>query len=187
MAVLSAPKRFMRPSFSWAGPDRISRSEPRTEVRTLAPRGRVGWKVAMPQWKPRAGASTADERGDPSMTGWVAQAGAGHVGDGGGLGDAEAKDAAGGAGVPWADPDQHADGAGAHQVQARLIRRAPSHDDGDVELPDEALEVERLARLRDVLGRHHRALNHQQVQLGGQDGLGQRHRALGRHRGGPWH
>ena len=64
----------MRPSFSWAGPSRISRSDPRTDVRTRAPRGSVGWKVAMPQWKPRAGASTADDSGEPSMTASAPQA-----------------------------------------------------------------------------------------------------------------
>ena len=64
----------MRPSFSWAGPSRISRRLPRTEVRTRAPRGSVGWKVAMPQWKPRAGASKADDSGEPSMTASAPQA-----------------------------------------------------------------------------------------------------------------
>jgi hypothetical protein len=43
-------------------------------VLTRAPRGRVGWKVAMPQWKPRAGASTAEDSGEPSMTASAPQA-----------------------------------------------------------------------------------------------------------------
>ena len=47
---------------------------PRTPVRTRAPRGRVGWKVAMPQWKPRAGASVAEESGEPSITASAPQA-----------------------------------------------------------------------------------------------------------------
>ena len=114
----------------------------------------------------------------------VAHAGAGHVGDGGGLGHAEAEHAAGRAGVARADADQDADGTGPHQVQARLVGGAPAHDHRDVELADEALEVERLRGLGHVLGGDHRALDHQQVELGGQDGRGQRLGALGRHRGG---
>ena len=50
MDVLSAPKRLRRPSFSWAGPMSTSLSVPRVSVLTRAPRGRVGWKVAIPQW-----------------------------------------------------------------------------------------------------------------------------------------
>ncbi len=48
---------------------------PRTVVRTRAPRGSVGWKVAMPQWKPRHGASTgADDSGEPIITASAPQA-----------------------------------------------------------------------------------------------------------------
>ena len=43
-------------------------------MRTRAPRGSVGWKVAMPQWKPRAGASTAEVSGEPSITASAPQA-----------------------------------------------------------------------------------------------------------------
>ena len=114
----------------------------------------------------------------------VAHAGAGHVGDGGGLGDAEAEHAPGGAGVARADADQHADRAGAHEVQPGLVGGAAAHDDRDVELADEALQVERLRGLGHVLGRDDRALDDQQVQLGGQDGGGQLLGPLGRHRGG---
>ena len=39
----------------------LAAASPRTPVRTRAPRGSVGWNVAMPQWKPRAGASTAED------------------------------------------------------------------------------------------------------------------------------
>ena len=129
----------------------LAQACPGPSVRTRAPRGRVGWKVAMPQWKPRAGASTAEDSGEPSMTAsapqamalamsppldmppsaitWhvdaglveVAHAGAGHVGDGGGLGHADAEHAPGGAGVARADADEHADRAGAHEVQAGLV------------------------------------------------------------------
>ena len=137
-------------------------------VWTRAPRGRVGWKVAMPQWKPRAGASSADDSGEPSMTAsapqamalamsppWLmppsamtwhvdaglvqmAHAGPGHVGDGRGLGDADAEYAPGGAGVARAHADEHADGPGAHEVEAGLVGGAAAHDHGDVELTDEA-------------------------------------------------
>ena len=37
-------------------------------VRTRAPRGRVGWNVAIPQWNPRPGASDAAASGDPIIT-----------------------------------------------------------------------------------------------------------------------
>src|SRR4026207_2299655 len=35
---------------------------------TRAPLGRVGWKVAIPQWKPRPGASFARASGGPTLT-----------------------------------------------------------------------------------------------------------------------
>jgi hypothetical protein len=44
---------------------------------------------------------------------------------------------------------------------------APVHDHRDVELPDEALEVERRDRLRHMLGGDDRSLDHEQVELGG--------------------
>ena len=48
--VASAPNRLNVPSFSWAGPTRISSIEATCWVLTRAPRGNVGWKVAIPQW-----------------------------------------------------------------------------------------------------------------------------------------
>ena len=99
----------------------------------------------------------------------VAHAGGPGVGDGGGLRDADAEHAAGGAGVAGADADEDAGGAGAHEVQRGLVAGAAADDDGDVELADELLEVERLAGLGDVLGRHHRALDDEQVELGVED------------------
>ena len=94
------------------------------------------------------------------------------VGDGGGLRDADAEHAAGRAGVAGADADEHAGGAGAHEVQRGLVGRAAADDDGDVELADEALEVERLDGLRHVLGGHDRALDDEEVELGVEDRLG---------------
>ena len=62
------------PSFSRAGPVMISCSEPFWFVRTRAPRGSVGWKVAMPQWNPWPGASYARASGEPIMTASAPQA-----------------------------------------------------------------------------------------------------------------
>ena len=66
--VRRAPNRFRVPSFSWAGPTRISLSDPIRRVATRVPRGRSGWNVAMPQWKPRPGASYAFASGEPIIT-----------------------------------------------------------------------------------------------------------------------
>ena len=41
---------------------------------TRAPRGSVGWKVAMPQWYPRPGASYAPASGEPIITASAPQA-----------------------------------------------------------------------------------------------------------------
>jgi hypothetical protein len=64
----------MLPSLTGAGPSRISLRVPRGEVRTRVPRGRSGWKVAMPQWWPRPGASTARDSGEPTITASAPQA-----------------------------------------------------------------------------------------------------------------
>ena len=95
------------------------------------------------------------------------------VGDGGGLRHADAEHATGGARVARADADEHAGGAGAHEVQRGLVGGAAADDHRDVELADEALEVQRLDGLRDVLGRHDRALDDEQVELGGDDRCGE--------------
>ena len=107
----------------------------------------------------------------------VAHAGGAGVGDGRGLRHADAEHAAGRAGVAGADADEHADGAGAHEVQRRLVAGAAADDDRHVEVADERLEVERLAVLRHVLGRHDRALDHEQVELAGDDGRQQLRRS----------
>ena len=112
----------------------------------------------------------------------VTDAGAGGVGDGGGLRHADAEHAAAGARVTGADTHEHADRTGAHEVQRGGVRRAPADDDRHVELADELLEVERLDRLRHVLGRHDRALDHEDVELGFEHVLGVLLDALGRER-----
>src|SRR4029450_11198307 len=76
MEVRRPPNRFMLPSLTGAGPSRISLRVPSGEVLTLVPLGRSGWKVAIPQWWPRPGASTALARGGgpslgpPGRVGW---------------------------------------------------------------------------------------------------------------------
>ena len=72
-----------------------------------------------------------------------------------------------------ADADQHTGSARAHQVQRSLVRGAAAHDHRDVELADEPLQVQGLDRLRDVLRRHDRALDHEKVELGGDDRCGE--------------
>src|SRR5260370_8866534 len=76
----------------------------------------------------------------------VADAGAGGVGDGGGLRDADTEDAAGRALMPGAHADEDADGAPAHEVQGGRVRRAAAADDRQVEPPDERLPAPRLHR-----------------------------------------
>ena len=100
----------------------------------------------------------------------VAHAGGPGVGDGGGLGHADAEHAPGRAGVAGADADQHADRARAHEVEGGLVAGAAADDDRHLELADDLEEVERLTVLGDVLGRHHRALDDEHVELAGDDG-----------------
>ncbi len=79
-------------------------------------------------------------------------------------------------------PDQHTDGPGAHQVEGRLVGRATADDDRDLELADEALEVERFDGLGDVLGGDHGPLDDEEVELGVDEGFGILRRALRRQR-----
>ena len=62
-----------------------------------------------------------------------------------------------------AETDEDAGRSRAHQVQGRRVRTHATDDDGDVQLVDEALEVEGLAPRRHVLGGHRRAANNEQV------------------------
>ena len=90
------------------------------------------------------------------------------VGDRGRLRHTDAEHAAARARVARADADEHADRAGAHEVQRGGVRRAAADDHRQVELADELLQVERLALgvVRHVLGRHDRALHDEHVELG---------------------
>ncbi len=83
-----------------------------------------------------------------------------------------------------AEADQDARGTGAHQVQGRRVGGAAAHDDRDVELVDELLEVQRLGRARDVLGRHGGAADHEDVHARVDDCLGELGGALRGERGG---
>ena len=68
------PNRLNVPSFSCAGPLRISWRLAACPTCTLVPLGNSGWKVAMPQWKPRPGASLDLAMGAPIMTASAPQA-----------------------------------------------------------------------------------------------------------------
>ena len=74
--------------------------------------------------------------------------------------------------------------AGAHQVQRGRVGRGAADDDGNVEVVDELLEVERSRHARDVLGRHGRAADDEEVDAGGDDGLVELLRALRGQRAG---
>src|SRR5690606_11457039 len=101
----------------------------------------------------------------------VVAAGGGHVRDGGRHRDGDAEDGAGGVPGAAAEPDQHARRAGAHQVQRGRVGGAAADDDGDVEVVDELLEVERFGASGDVLGGHGGAADDEQVDAGVDDGL----------------
>ena len=101
----------------------------------------------------------------------VTHAGGASVGNGRGLGSVEAEHVAGGAHMPRAGTDQHAGRAGAHQVKSGLVAHAAPDDDRRLHAPDERLEVERVARGGDVLGRDDRSRDDQQIDVGG-DGVG---------------
>src|SRR5450759_3142013 len=100
--------------------------------------------------------------------------GAGCVGDRGGLRYTDPEDPTAGAGMAGSDADEDTDRAGAHEVQRGRVGSAAADDDGEVELADELLQVEGLARfvLGDVLGGHDGALDDEQVELGVKDVLG---------------
>ena len=70
----------------------------------------------------------------------------GDVGDRRGHRHADAEDVARRVRGAAAEADEHAGRAGAHEVQRGLVRRAAADDHRHVELVDELLEVERLAR-----------------------------------------
>ena len=96
----------------------------------------------------------------------VLGAGRRDVGDRRRLRDADAEHAARGARRAGADADEHGRRAGAHQVQAGVVARAAAEHDRDRQLADELLEVEHVTLGRDVLGRDHGALDHEDVEPG---------------------
>ena len=98
------------------------------------------------------------------------------------LGHANAEHRARRARVTWTDPDEDARRARAHEVQRRLITRAATHDDGQLEVADELLEIERLDGLGHVLGGDDRPLNNQDVESRVEDGLRHPLGSCGRHR-----
>src|SRR5215217_1126042 len=94
----------------------------------------------------------------------VLRAGGSDVRDRGGLGHADAENAARGAGGSRPDPDEDADRTGAHEVESGGVRRTATHDARHRHLGDELLEVERLGLRGDVLRRDHSALDHEDVE-----------------------
>ena len=104
-----------------------------------------------------------------------------------GLRDADAEHAARGAGGARPDADEHADRAGAHQVQPGRVGGAAADHHRHRHLADELLQVERLGARRHVLGRDHRALDDEDVEAGLDRGLVVVAHALRRERGGRDH
>ena len=74
----------------------------------------------------------------------VVAARAGDVGDAGRHRRVDAEGRAGGGRGSAAEADEHARRAGAHEVQGGRVGRRAADDDGNVELVDELLEVQRL-------------------------------------------
>ena len=74
MQVTIAPTRFCEPSSSVAGPKRICRKLPVTPTLIRVPRGRLACGVAMPQWFPCPGASSARAKALPIITASAPQA-----------------------------------------------------------------------------------------------------------------
>ena len=103
----------------------------------------------------------------------VVAAGGGDVGDRRRHRRVDAERAPGGVRGAAAEADEHAGRTGAHEVQGRRVGGGATDDDRHVELVDEALEVQRLGAAGDVLGRHRRAADDEQVDAGVDDGLPQ--------------
>ncbi len=84
-------------------------------------------------------------------------------------------------------PDEHAGGAGAHQVKARVVGGAAADHHGHVQGGDELLEVERLRDGGDVFAGDDRALDHEHVEARLQRELVVAQHPLGGQRGGDDH
>src|SRR5699024_9030342 len=82
----------------------------------------------------------------------VVAAGGGDIGHRTGQRDGDPQGLLGGLGRAAAEADEDAGRAGAHQVQGRGVGGAAADDHRDVQLVDEALEVQRFAVRGDVLG-----------------------------------
>src|SRR6266540_5595393 len=113
----------------------------------------------------RAHTAVGDHMDVPAGLPEVFHPGSGGVGDGRGLGYAHAQYASGGTRRARAHAHQPPDCPRPHQVQGRLVGRTAPDDDRDVERRDEPLQVEGLTPGRDMLGRHHGSLDHQDVEL----------------------
>jgi hypothetical protein len=101
----------------------------------------------------------------------VLRAGSLDVGDRRGLRDADPQHSTRRARRARPDADEHAHGARPHEVQAGRVGGAAADDHGHRDLADELLEVERLGAGRYVLGRDHRALDHEDVEPRLESGL----------------
>ncbi len=108
----------------------------------------------------------------------IVPAGGRGIDDGGGQRDPDAEHLVGGGEVIGADPDDDARRAGSHQVQRRLVVRAPADDHRHVEVGDELLEVQRFIAAAHVFRRHDRALDDEDVHTGGKDRRCQRQGVL---------
>ena len=109
-------------------------------------------------------------------------AGGGAVGHGGGLGDAHAQHAAGGAGGPGANAHHHGGGTGLHQLQGHLVGDAIAEDHRHAEFAAKPAQVEGFATFgTDVFGGNHRGLHKEEVGAGLSHGLA---KAQGGHRRG---
>ena len=64
------------------------------------------------------------------------------------------------------DTYQDAHGSSPHQVERRMVGSTAPYHDGELELRDELLHVQRLALGADVLGAHYGPLDDQEVEPG---------------------
>lgn len=116
----------------------------------------------------------------------VVAAGGGGVDDRGGHGHADAQHLVGGGGTGLAVAHDHPGRAGPHEVHRSAVVTHPAGDDGDVEGVDEVLQVQRLPA-RHVLGGDDRALDHEDLDAGSQEGGCQLAGPLGADAGGDRH
>ena len=84
------------------------------------------------------------------------------VARGGDLWDPDTEDATGGAGRPGPDADQECPRSDFHELERGLVGDTVADDDGDLHRVAEALEIQRLVVMRDVLHSDHRGLHHEE-------------------------